>query len=163
MKFTFLLKMHQLAAETLGGIFYCRGRHNCSSCRSAPPNLMVAATAAVAANVSGVLYAPNLEPEILFPAFILLASGDGNIGSFGLEGRPLLSTISGGRVPPPPPLCRRLWIINLVVVVVVLLLLLPARITSACTDQCRRRRRGCWGWGCGECSPLRSSLPTEVF
>ena len=34
---------------------------------AAAPNLMVATAAAVAANVSGVLSAPNLEPVLLSP------------------------------------------------------------------------------------------------
>ena len=36
MKFTFLLKRHQQAAETMGGIFRCRGLHSCSSCHPPP-------------------------------------------------------------------------------------------------------------------------------
>ena len=97
-KFIFLLKRHKQAAATMEGIFSCRGRHGCSSCRSRPP-LMVAAAAVVSANVSGVLSAPNLDHALQSPALILLASW--NSGRFGSEGRPLLSTIAGGRLPPP--------------------------------------------------------------
>ena len=43
----------------------------------APPNLMLAAAAEVAANVSGVLSAPNLDPALLFLALVLLASRNG--------------------------------------------------------------------------------------
>ena len=39
MKFTFLPKRHQRAADTTGGIFRRRGQHGCSSFRSPPPQL----------------------------------------------------------------------------------------------------------------------------
>ena len=63
---------------------------------AAPPNFMVAAAAAVASNVSGVLSAPNLDPALLSPALVLLASRNGDSGGCGSEGRPLLSTIADG-------------------------------------------------------------------
>ena len=64
---------------------------------------MVAVAAAVGANVSAVLSASNLDPALLSPALILLASRDGDSGDFGSEGRLLLLTIAGGRLSPLPP------------------------------------------------------------
>ena len=77
MQFTLLLKRHQRAAATMGGIYRFHGYDGCSICRRRPPNLMVAAAAEVAANVSGVLSAPNLDPALLFLALVLLASRNG--------------------------------------------------------------------------------------
>ena len=79
---------------------------------------MTATSAAVAANVWGVISTPNFDPVLLSHPLVLLASHGNDSGGFGSEVRPLLSTINGGQLPP---ISRCIWIPNLDVVFAVLL------------------------------------------
>ena len=104
MNFIILLKKHQRAAATLCVASSVAVAATAEAVAAAPPpNLMVASAVVVASNVSCVITAPNSDPALLSPDHVLLASRDCDSGGFGSEGRPLLSTIAGGRLTPSPP------------------------------------------------------------